>query len=88
MKTKKFKSVDDLIAKTTSKTFQAYRGEMRRHERALQKIFAGDEHHKHVPEEVGSVNRVWPDRRRIVTFYRCELCLKDLTEKEVKALTK
>lgn len=82
----KYKSVNALVCGTTSKTFQAYWKELRRHERALRRIYAKDTKHKHTPEEVGSVHQVHPQRRLIVSFYRCAVCMKDLSEEEVRAL--
>lgn len=82
----KHKTVNDLICKTTSKTFQAYWREMRRHEDALRKIYAKDKLHKHIPESTGSMSQVHPQRRLIVNFYRCAVCMKDLTEAEVEKL--
>jgi len=85
----KFKSVNALIYKTTSRTFQAYWREQRRHEKALRKIYAGDKLHVHVPEEVGSVHQVDlknGSERVIVSFFRCAVCMKDLTEKEAQSL--
>lgn len=73
---------------TNSKTFDAYYLECQRHEDTLRKIYGKDKLHRHVPEEVGRVNRVWPNKRHIVTFYRCAVCMKDLTEAEVKKLLK
>lgn len=82
----KFNTVNELVCHTTSKSFKEYWKELQRHENALRKIYAKDKLHKHVLEEIGSVNQVWPNKRHIVTFYRCAVCMKDLTEKEVKKL--
>ena len=83
----KYKSVNAIICKTTSKTFQAYWRELRRHENALRNIYAKDNLHRHVPEEVGSVHRVHPGKERyIVSFFRCAICMKDLTEIEARKL--
>lgn len=74
----KFKSVDELICKTTSKTFQAYWREQRRHEKSLRAIFAKDKHHQCVPVEVGSISCVHPKKRTILMLCRCAICMKDL----------
>jgi|KBSSwiStaDraftv2_1062776.scaffolds.fasta_scaffold00292_20 hypothetical protein len=73
-----YKNVEALINRTCGKTFKAYWREMRRHEATLRRIYAKDKTHKCVPEEVGSVNRVHPLRIKLVTFYRCAICMKDL----------
>lgn len=86
MKKNQYKSVDNLIDRVMGKTFRAYYHEMRRHEERLSRIFSKDPHHRHIPEETGSLNRVHPDQARIVTFWRCSVCMKDLTEKEVAKL--
>jgi hypothetical protein len=83
IKRKNYKSVNALVCHTTSKTFKKYWAELQRHERALRRIYANDRSHKHQPEETGSVNQVWPRERQIVSFYRCSVCMKDMTEKEV-----
>jgi hypothetical protein len=81
-----YKSVDELVCKTSSKTFVAYWQELRRHENALRKIYAKDKDHIHVPQQIGSVNQVHPQDRVLVTFFRCAVCMKDLTEQEVLRL--
>lgn len=86
--TRAFKSVNALVRRTTSKTFQAYWRELRRHEKALIKIYGDDKLHIHAPEEIGTVRRVHPDRHHIITFYRCSICMKDLTQKEVEKLSR
>ena len=78
MKRTKFKTVNALVCATTSKTFQAYWKEMRRHEKALTGIYAHDKRHKHVPELIGSVSNVWPKQKHLVSFYRCAICMKEL----------
>jgi hypothetical protein len=85
MKTKSFK---DFIFRTTGKTFQAYWLEKRRREKELRRIYGKDKHHICVPEETGTINQVHPKQRLIVTFYRCALCLRDLTQKEAERLRK
>lgn len=80
--------IEDLLSRTTSKRFQEFAKEMRRHEEALKRIYANDKLHIHVPEEIGSVHQVHPNKRLITTFYRCSICMKDLTENEVKKLQK
>ena len=84
----KHKTIDSVVFRTTSKTFQEYWLEMRRHEDALKRIYGKDKLHKHIPEAVGSVNQVYPKHRHIVTFWRCALCMRDLTEKQVRKINK
>lgn len=81
-----FKNVDELVKQTTTTTFHLYWLEMKRHRRALTRIFAADPTHIHRPVKTGSVGQVWPKRRHIENFYHCEVCLCDLTQEQVKAI--
>lgn len=87
---KKNKSTVDRVVRclTNSKTFRAFWREQMRHSAALLKIYGNDKLHVHVPEEVGTFSQVFPGKAHVVTFYRCAVCMKDLTEKEVAKLTK
>lgn len=84
----KYKTVNELVCKTSSPIFKAYWKELRRHENALRRIYAGDKLHKHVVEEIGRINQVEPCVRHIVTFFRCAICMKDLTQREVETIRK
>lgn len=88
IETMKTKSVQDFIFRTCGKTFREYWLEQKRHEKELRRIFGNDKHHVCDPEETGSISQVHPKQRLIVTFYRCTLCLRDLTQKEVDKLRK